>query len=120
MGGHRIDIEPLLGDQLTTGQAPAKFTLFDPFERGIDPGDIRLAPPRFGIGHRLLLHRVHARQSTDALLIELNRFAPLGRAFILAAQLCAQGQQLRAPFLGTLIIFSHGPIVDPGPAKIKL
>ena len=119
MGSHRIDIEPLLGDQLPTGEAPAEFALFDPFERGIDPGNVGLASARFGIGHRLLLHRVHARKAPDALLIELNRFAPLGRTFILAAQLRAQCQQLRAPFLGILIMFSHCAIVDPGPAKIK-
>ena len=119
MGGHRIDIEPLFGDLLTTGQAPAKFALFDPFERRVDPGNVGLAPPRFGIGHGLLLHRIHARQPPDALLVELNRLAPLRRAFILAAQLRAQREQLRAPFPGISIKVAHCPIVHLGPAKIK-
>ena len=81
MGGW-VDCEAPVGDRLPAFRAPTIFAFTHALQGDLDPRQIARPPPRFGLGHFLLLHRVHARQAPDALLIELDRIAPAGTLLV--------------------------------------
>jgi hypothetical protein len=71
----RIELQATRLDRLAAGHAVAVLTVCETLERGIDAGQLDLAAPLELDRHRLILHRVHARQTADARLVELDRTA---------------------------------------------
>lgn len=82
----RVDGQPAFGDILAAGVASAVIAIANAPERDIDPLQFNHALAFLGFGHGLLLHRVHARQSADRLLVQRNRRPVFGRAFRLCLE----------------------------------
>ncbi len=76
--GRRVDFEAPAGNRLPTFDAPAIFVFRQSNQGHFNSGQIAGSTPRFGLGHLLLLHRVHPRQAPNALLIQFNRIPPAG------------------------------------------
>lgn len=96
----RIVLQPRLGDRVAAAGAEAELALVEAAERGGDAGLLRLPPPLRGERHRLDLHRVHARQAADTVLVEGDR-RPVGLAepFLLVELVEPRRQSLAGPFL---------------------
>ena len=68
-----IGPQPANANEFSAAQATAKLALHQAPERSLNPGAPRLPAPFRRYRHCLDLHCVHARQPSDALLIELDR-----------------------------------------------
>ncbi len=82
-----VEREPPAGNFFAAGLAIAEFAVVDPGEGGVDASFPLVAAVPGGAGHRLLLHRVHARQAAYRLLIELDRALTILAAGILAIEI---------------------------------
>lgn len=85
MGG-RVYFEAPIGNGFAAFGAPAIFVFGDPVQGHFYSRPIAGSAPRFGLGHFLLLHRVHPRQAANALLVELDRPPPAGTLLVARLQ----------------------------------
>jgi hypothetical protein len=89
VGESGIDVEPADADRFAALRAIAEFSLVDAGERSLDAQLAVMVATASLLGHRLRLHGVHARDSANALLIELNGsaiFRALGQQSLDIAQ----------------------------------
>lgn len=68
--GRRINLEPTFRNADVTVDAATVATLIEALERRREPPPLLLPTACNGAGHGLALQRIHARQATDAALIE--------------------------------------------------
>lgn len=72
-------------DFFATFQTFAIFPVGDAFKRGFGACGLCLAAAICGLGHSLLLHRVHAAEAANRLLVKCDGATAIAGGFILAA-----------------------------------
>lgn len=70
--------ETLFRNLFTAAEAIAPLAFLDPLERGEDPLALPLAAALLRLRHRLLLERIHPREPSDAVLLQLDSVARIG------------------------------------------
>ena len=91
--------QPLLGDFIAAGGAPASLAFIEPREHRFDPGAFGYAAAGCRLRHRLLLQRVHPAEAADAVLLQLHRVARIGIDRVLGIERLAAGQQTLSRFV---------------------
>ncbi len=71
--GHRVDLQPLVGDFIAAIGTVAVFAIVQAPLGHFNSCQVAPARALGRLGHRLLLHGVHARQPTDRLLVQFHR-----------------------------------------------
>lgn len=74
-----VELQPLLANEIPTTMAPPEFSCIQSFDCGLHRTGAPVTPTVLCCSHRLLLHRIHAAQASDALLVKLNRLAIVHR-----------------------------------------
>jgi hypothetical protein len=85
-GCSRVNFETPDGNRFPAFGTPSIFPFRQAIEGDFNSRQIIVSASRLGLGHFLLLHRVHPRQATDALLIQLDRASPAGTFLIAGLQ----------------------------------
>lgn len=88
--------EPRRRNGFTAFEAIAELTCINPLERSLDRDALGVAAPRLRQRHCLNLHRVDARQASDAVLVESNRRAVSLSQSVLLDQRLMIGDESRA------------------------
>lgn len=89
-------IKPGGRDLIAAILAVAEFTFVETGQGGGDQPEARLPSALDRLRHSLLLHRIHARQTTDGLLIERHGAAILAAFSGLRLKPVALGHQLQS------------------------
>ena len=89
------------GDGLIALSAIAKISRADCLQRQANPAQVSANVRLIGHRHLLLLHGIHARQATDHLLVQFDRFTVLLELLQLRFQLPLEKAKVRLQ-LGTL------------------
>jgi len=92
----RIDIQPFWQDILTARKAISIVILIKAAQCRVEYRQPVSAPFLARQIHRLLLHRIHARQAANRLLVKFDRCPPLLVAITQGVQLVNLGQNLLA------------------------
>lgn len=75
----RVEIKPPFPDEFAAGVAPAEvFVSFEPPDRCLQGADAGVTAAFLRGSHGLLLHGIHARQASDALLVKFDGLAMFG------------------------------------------
>ena len=87
--------ETLFRNLFTAAEAITPLAFLDPLERGKDPLALSLAATLLRLRHRLLLERIHPREPSDAVLLQLDSVARIriGTRFAIERRKpCIQGR----------------------------
>jgi hypothetical protein len=77
-GSGGINLQPFGRNHLATPDTPAILVFVQPAQCLLDALQLARAGAFIGLRHGLTLHRIHARQPPDRLLVEFYRIAVLG------------------------------------------
>lgn len=108
--GHRVDCQPTIGNFGVTFGAIAVITVLDASLRHFNAKEITLPLAFLSLGHGLLLHRIHAREPADSLLIEFDGCPGIFRKLRDLLKLAASQAQ---PFSCNLKINCHVATIEP-------